>query len=51
MLVTGDALDDARRVAREHGVVLLHKPVRPAALRAALDAQWLPAQSVTTAMS
>ena len=50
MLVTGDALDDARRVASEHGVVLLHKPVRPGALRAALSAQWLPAPGITTAV-
>lgn len=43
ILVTGDALDDARRMADEHDIVLLHKPVRPAALRAALNARWLPA--------
>jgi len=42
ILITGDALDDARRLARAHGVVLLHKPVRPAALRAALISQGPP---------
>lgn len=42
ILITGDALDDARRVAAAHAVLLLHKPVRPAALRASLNAQWLP---------
>lgn len=42
ILITGDALDDARRLAAEHEVVLLHKPVRPAALRAALSALWRP---------
>lgn len=40
ILVTGDALDDARRLAQDQHMVLLHKPVRPAALRAALAAQW-----------
>ena len=48
ILITGDALDDARRLAREHAVVLLHKPVRPAALRAALAAHWLPASVAST---
>ena len=51
ILITGDALDDARRVAREHGVVLLHKPVRPAALRAALAAHWLRAPIAAAAIS
>lgn len=49
ILIAGDALDDARRLAREYGVVLLHKPVRPAALRAALGAHWLPVLVAETA--
>ena len=48
ILITGDALDDARRLAREHGFVLLHKPVRPAALRVALGAHWLPVRVAET---
>ncbi|MBL8351931.1 MAG: hybrid sensor histidine kinase/response regulator [Burkholderiaceae bacterium] len=49
-LITGDAVDDARRVEREHGVVLLHKPIRPAALRAALTAQWMPVPGPAVAL-
>jgi signal transduction histidine kinase/CheY-like chemotaxis protein len=49
-LVTGDSVDDARRVEREHGVVLMHKPVRPAALRAAMNAQWRPAPAPVVAL-
>ena len=48
ILITGDALDDARRLSREHGFVLLHKPVRPAALRVALGAHWLPVRVAET---
>jgi two-component system, sensor histidine kinase len=40
ILITGDTRDDVRRLALEHRVLLLYKPVRPAALRAALAAQW-----------
>jgi CheY-like chemotaxis protein len=43
ILITGGALEDARRLAQQQGVVLLHKPVRPAALRAALSACTSPA--------
>ena len=52
ILITGDALDDARRIAREHGVVLLHKPVRPAALRAVLmSAQSQPVPGIADALA
>ncbi len=42
ILITAGALDDARRLADEHAVLLLRKPVRPASLRAALAAQCMP---------
>ncbi len=34
ILITADRSPDVRDAARRHGVVLLHKPVKPAALRA-----------------
>lgn len=40
ILITADTIDDARRYQSEHNIVLLHKPVRPAVLRAALGALW-----------
>lgn len=40
MLITADAVDDARRFRRAHDIVLLYKPVRPAVLRATLGALW-----------
>ena len=40
ILITGQTRDDVQRLAQEHRVVLLYKPVRPAALRAALAALW-----------
>jgi CheY-like chemotaxis protein len=37
LIVTGDTAVDVLRQAREHGHVLLHKPVPPSRLRAALS--------------
>jgi DNA-binding response OmpR family regulator len=34
ILITADRSPDVRDAARRHGVVLLHKPAKPAALRA-----------------
>lgn len=42
ILITGDEFNDLKELATKHLVVLLQKPVRPAALRAALSAQWSP---------
>ncbi|MPZ38479.1 MAG: response regulator [Rhizobiales bacterium] len=36
ILITADRSPDVREAAQRHGVVLLHKPVKPAALRALL---------------
>lgn len=37
ILLTADRSPEVRREAEEHGAVVLHKPVKPAALRAALS--------------
>jgi len=39
ILITADRLPAVREQAREHGIQVLHKPIKPAALRALL-AQW-----------
>lgn len=41
IVLSAVALDDARRIARPHDVIVLEKPVRPAALRATMAAVWL----------
>jgi hypothetical protein len=39
ILITADRSPDVRELARNEGVQVLHKPLKPAALRA-LMAQW-----------
>ncbi len=43
VLITADRAQDLRRRCQTAGVDLLHKPVRPAALRALISQRWRPA--------
>jgi len=43
VLITADRAQDLRRHCQKAGVDLLHKPVRPAALRALISQRWRPA--------